>query len=778
MTRMRIYILCVLGWTLWQGPVYAQRQGWENLGRGLNTMHASFWLERAYLHTDRTLYQAGETVWFKAWHTLGPLHHPSGGHVVLTLDLIGPDHQVKQTHLLRTDEGMACGSFLLPDTIPEGIYALELRSARMKDAPLSGAYTMDIHVVSPLNSFHSRKHSRKAHTAGLSVEFSPEGGPLLKGKDRRLGFRVTDGFGRGVETDYRITEGKHSPSPWLEHTRFNGMARTRLRPEEGKQYWLELRDHEGKVLRFRIPPAQSTGAALSLDNRPDELLVRLDAVGMKGPYLVLVQDMAGLRASRELPSDSGGAFSISTLHFSPGLILVTAFDVLGRPLSERRAFHGLRQLYMAAPVVDIVPGTDSLTLRIPIPDANAFGQGAASLSITTLPEAGSPWLSPDPPTLLAGLFLQPLLAPALEQPGWYFSGSPEADEALDEMLMTLGWSRFSWNDLARGVSPPLPPDNPSELSLRGKVTRMLLDLPAEGSIVKMTVMDRHFDQFTDTADAQGRFSFGGLVYEDTIRVLLEARLPDGRSQVLIEAEGALNAPTLVPSRFARPQPYRENEILALDRQYLQRERGNPRSVRGRTGIHREADYIVRFDEKTPRYTSPLEALVNVPGVDVQGSGINTRVSIRGNSTILLSNDPLYVVDGVPVDRYTVNSLDAGEVDRIEVLSGTRAAIYGLRGGQGVVAIFTRRGSGMKPGELSLKILGFTGCKEFHPGPPAAAMEQGIPRTLAWFPRLSPGPDGTLQVRIPLPSAGTAMEYRVEALGPQGMIFSTGLRPLP
>lgn len=81
------------------------------------------------------------------------------------------------------------------------------------------------------------------------------------------------------------------------------------------------------------------------------------------------------------------------------------------------------------------------------------------------------------------------------------------------------------------------------------------------------------------------------------------------------------------------------------------------------------------------YTSVYEMLKGtVPGVLVNGN----RVLIRGFTTMFGSNEPLYIVDGIPVS--SLDDLSPGLVRSIEVLKGPAAAIYGSRGANGVILV--------------------------------------------------------------------------------------------
>jgi len=83
----------------------------------------------------------------------------------------------------------------------------------------------------------------------------------------------------------------------------------------------------------------------------------------------------------------------------------------------------------------------------------------------------------------------------------------------------------------------------------------------------------------------------------------------------------------------------------------------------------------------------------IAGVSVTrapGGGIS--VLIRGPSSFFLNNEPLYVVDGVTVAPGPNGSLSwirPEDISSIAVLRDAAAAIYGVRGGNGVVLITTK-----------------------------------------------------------------------------------------
>ena len=75
----------------------------------------------------------------------------------------------------------------------------------------------------------------------------------------------------------------------------------------------------------------------------------------------------------------------------------------------------------------------------------------------------------------------------------------------------------------------------------------------------------------------------------------------------------------------------------------------------------------------------------VPGVRVEMNGPRSAsVFVRGINSINLSTEPLFIVDGVAVND--ISSINPYDVESVDVLKDASAAIYGVRGANGVVLI--------------------------------------------------------------------------------------------
>lgn len=104
----------------------------------------------------------------------------------------------------------------------------------------------------------------------------------------------------------------------------------------------------------------------------------------------------------------------------------------------------------------------------------------------------------------------------------------------------------------------------------------------------------------------------------------------------------------------------------------------------------EANILDR-EEMNLSATDMMELLDGrIPGVYLARHRGELSVLIRGQSSVNGSNEALIVVDGVQNSTRSLLMINPADVQRIEVLKGASAAIYGMRGANGVLVVTTRR----------------------------------------------------------------------------------------
>lgn len=121
---------------------------------------------------------------------------------------------------------------------------------------------------------------------------------------------------------------------------------------------------------------------------------------------------------------------------------------------------------------------------------------------------------------------------------------------------------------------------------------------------------------------------------------------------------------------------------------------------------------VETDDVSKMATSDLGNALQgqIAGVNVQASsaepGSSANILIRGISSVTGSNNPLWVVDGVPYEGDP--GLSPSEIQSMDVLKDAAScAIYGTRGAAGVILVTTKSG---KAGQMKVKVDGYYGIQ--------------------------------------------------------------------
>ena len=170
-----------------------------------------------------------------------------------------------------------------------------------------------------------------------------------------------------------------------------------------------------------------------------------------------------------------------------------------------------------------------------------------------------------------------------------------------------------------------------------------------------------------TTDKKGQFGLTDVLADDTIHISVKKR----KEPYVIPVEGRKSMKIYLADE--NPRVEQDEELVNFGYGFVKR--------REYTGVSNgiSGEELVRTGR-----TDILSALVGkVPGLDITPSG----VTIRGIHSLMLSNEPLYVVDGnIVANFYGINLRD---VDHVEVLKD--ASIYGSRGAGGAILVFTKHG---------------------------------------------------------------------------------------
>lgn len=112
-------------------------------------------------------------------------------------------------------------------------------------------------------------------------------------------------------------------------------------------------------------------------------------------------------------------------------------------------------------------------------------------------------------------------------------------------------------------------------------------------------------------------------------------------------------------------------------------------------------------EKEPVLNVASALQGKAPGVQVSMAsakpGEPMRIRVRGSTSLEGTNEPLYVIDGIPVEQEDMIAINPDDIQSVDILKdASAAAIYGSRAANGVVLITTKRGMQSEKTQFNLK----------------------------------------------------------------------------
>ncbi|NVO83499.1 TonB-dependent receptor plug domain-containing protein [Hymenobacter terrestris] len=781
--------------------------------------------EVSYLHLDQAAYVAGETLWFKAYLLDASSHQPDSLSKVLYVDVVAPDRQVLLKRTLALTDGLATGDMVLPDTLRSGVYTLRAYTSWMRNSDAGLFFTRRIPVwqasapvsigaeTSVMRQAQLARRTARALEAATKpdVQFFPEGGEYVAGLQTTVGVKAAQAGGRGLALAGVIIDGNKR-----EVARFStpalGMSSFGFTPQPGQKYEARVTLPDGSTATYPLPAVRASGWVLNVREVGDDfrVFVRYQPPAGATTATAPLQLLAHVRGQPVYAGQGqigpGETFqaTIARSAAPAGLLHVSLFDGQQVAQAERLVFvTEARPLQVRLRPDKATYGPREL-VNMEVEVTTSDGQPApAELSLTVAGTPGLPAEAGDATTVRAHLLLTSELRGYVESPAYYLqSRTPETRRALDDLLLTQGWSRFTWQQVlgepgtaAAGYRYPLE----RGIVVAGQLVRGNDKLVPNGEL--MLLIGKQKDIVVSKADANGNFLFTGFPGQDSTKILLQGRTAKGSSNLLLQ----LNEwwPRPVPAGWRPPAPLSpvvlaSAEVVAYgqrSRRQQQLERiYRPDStsgiilrnvdIRGRKEPENSGFRLHRTSQASSvlyaRDFSNIESYQNifqmlqgrVAGLTLTPNGISYSAQLRGITSMAGSNSPLFLLDGLPLlNPDALLSIPPTDVDRIEVLMGANATIYGSQGASGVIAVYTKRGLGdysnvPAAGVAVRQLPVFHRTREFYaPRYDAGrSSEKPDPRatTLYWQPRLTVPTSG--RARVSFYTADQAGTFRASIEG--------------
>ena len=752
--------------------------------------------EKAYLHLDKPYYVAGDTLWFKAYLAEGSVHLADSASQVLYVDLI--DKRTGKNIALqrvKLSGGIGNGDIVLNDDLPKGAYTIRAYTNWMRNFQEDFFFHKDIYL------FNNDTSNLGNLVSALDVQFFPEGGQLVAGLSTRIGFKAVDESGLGADVDGFILDQKNDTIVPLKSEHL-GMGKFSFQPIANQKYTAYLRKKTEPFKAFAFPEVKPEGYIMMVNNLTTndkmKVLIYANFPDNADKEVNIVAHTRGLVAfaTKGKVSKKGLQLNVPTSELPDGITQLTLFDHQNQPVCERVIFidHGDRLHVKIDTKKNIFNPREKTDVEVTVTDS-AGSPVETSLSIVVT-DAGQIAQQPFDQNIISYLLLSSDLKGYIEQQAYYFD--PTKDDRkikVDVLMMTQGWRRFNWKDvLQENYTPPVRFVEQG-FSIQGEVKRSNKK-PAEKVILSVYLTNDSINTFLTTETREtGFFSLDNLVFEDSLKVRLQGMNAKNNSGLNIGLM-PFDPPKFTISRIPffpvtvdaqqmaaylkRAEEYLEIERkIRANREKLLREvtiKGKREEARDSRKLYNRADATIKV---TPQMTGGAMTVLDMlqgreAGVMVSGSGSNARISIRGSRT-----EPTFLLDGIPVDKDFITSINIFDVESIDVLKGASAAIYGSQGGGGVISILTKRANAnydyskdITPGVTVSKIAGFNRPKEFY----APRYDLNLPNnnipdyrsTIFWVPMLKTDRNGKATFSYFNTDANTSVNIRAEALTVSGI----------
>lgn len=721
--------------------------------------------EKVYLHIDRELYAPGDDIWFKSYLVSGINNKLVPGYKNIYVQLISDSGVVISNKLLLSKDGTAHGDFQLPEVISDGKYTIRAYTKYLENFGEESYFHKKIVISGSRNSLEIAQDDSGSKPVNIDVSFLPEGGNFVLNAINHIAFKAIDEKGKGIAVKGKIVD-ETGEEVVSFRTGYKGMGKFIMMPQEGKQYFALV--DEFPDYHFQFEPAKPDG--ISLNYKPD------------GNYLLFT-------LTRNLKINIPQKFILKASH--KGIELFYSQITMKEFQHAQRLFKGLFPLGMSKiTVLDgqdntvaermiFVQNKDDKAIRLELSKEEFKTREKVKINVSSMllpTDTINSTLSVsvvhedyfsstgNNQTIESYLLLDSELKGSIESPASCFIDEKEisADEKLDLVMMINGWRSYYWDDLEKFRGAELPNWADYGLSIKGNVVRQFGGgKPVDDGKVVIGPFSGAFLFEETRTDANGYFSFDRLYLKDKAKIMINAETKSGNKRNDINLEPQLNFDAIVSSEYLKSSCadisiplkfYRENYYRQIsDTEFKVKSGilldeiqavGQKITGDGHFRLYGEPDIsLVVLDEDIDRYFNILDYLQGrVAGVDVVGDA----VSIRGSGA-----NPLLIVDGIDTDWSDMRNIPMGDIDKIEILkSGFGMAVYGSRGGNGIISVLTKMGKGEWEnnwvrtihGRVTPSVDGFQLPREFYsPKYTAENIDDARPDnrpTLLWNPEVA------------------------------------------
>ena len=460
--------------------------------------------EKLFVHTDKSDYTTGELLWFKIYNVDGTYHKPLDLSKVVYIEVLDNNNNAVIQAKIGMKDGTGTGSLFLPVTLPSGNYLLRAYTSWMKNFSPDYYFSKKITIINPLKS---PALAPKAVTADYDIQFFPEGGNLVNGLTSVVGFKASDQWGRGTSLTGAILNQKNDTVVKFAPLKF-GIGQFVFKPDMNDTYRAVIKINSKSITRD-LPAINASGYVMALKDNGSQLQVAVAGSSATGNVYLFAHTGSVTKLAQEADISSGTAvFTFDKDKLGDGISHITIFNNDRQPVCER--------IYFKRPASNLIinAATDAaeygtrkkVSVAINAKDENN-APAAADISVSVYRIDSLQGISHE--DIRNYLWLSSDLRGNIESPDYYFKNvNAETEQAMDNLMLTQGWSRFNWKEVLQNKAPAFTflPEYYGPM-INAQVTDIATNKPAAEVIVFLAIPGKRVQLSIGKSDSLGHVVF-------------------------------------------------------------------------------------------------------------------------------------------------------------------------------------------------------------------------------------------------------------------------------
>jgi hypothetical protein len=666
---------------------------------------------RAVIFSDKSIYRAGETIWFNCYLINSISQKITTKSNYLFVDVVNENDEVIKIAVLDPQHQQLNSKIILPDSIGTGYYWVRAYTRQMTKGDSNYCSVKPIYVFNK-NHAALKKKAVKENVGKQEnfavISFYPEGQSIITRANSIVAFYIHDLSGKPLSTEGIIKDSRDSIV-----TRFtsdkNGLGKFSFSPSRFRKYKAIIQG--GKESGYDLPPFNFKAAQLSVSNQSAGnrmLTVLLEDSIYSKTYTTYILGVSKDSLCYAAIGRGEYAVSVPDNKFRQGIVTFYLFDTNFKLLSERSIYVKENNLLINATM-----------------DKNSYAKKSKANLNISITDKNKQTI----PSLISVAVIDSMFSDH-QQECFFHSFSETALNKIDNISMSaLPCLTDAETDLIMLLrkAPPVTISNNQELPSAAEedslfyIKGIVLSEKNEGEKNKIvTLLSKSGNGIfvTDTTDSNGRFSFPIEGYADSTQFSLSVKNLNGKtpqSKIILDS---LHFPVFRTPASLKEYFFPEPAIAKYRNNYLGTDlAGSPKETLPLITLKGKTRPVVNYDES--KRVSQSSSILSSDNIE-EGTTLGTAIfKISGlhltNGYLLIGgptsmnapsakSEPLILVDGQEAPLLVnegrssspamgfLNSIRGTDIDFVEVIKGAEAANFGIRGGNGVININTARNS--------------------------------------------------------------------------------------